>query len=395
MDIWNRIIGMCEIEITGADPEASLDALLISGMDITRIRKKSELTAAFFVPQGQRADLEQICRKRGDLYKIISRIGVWPRARSILSRPLLCFGMAVLLSISIWLPSRVLFVRVEGNSLIAENRILEAAQACGIGFGASRREVRSEKVKNALLSSVPQLQWAGVNTAGCTAVISVREKTAETVEEKPSDAVSILASRDGYVLSAQAEQGNLLVKPGEAVRQGQVLISAYTDCGISIRVEEAKGEVFAQTNRRMNAIMPSNKLEKRSEQRDKRKISLLIRKKRIILWKDSGIWEGTCGRMYEEYYITLPGGFQLPIALCTEVYDIGEAVPTDESQQYAESTLVCFSDAYLRSHMISGKIINRIHRVQKADGSYHLVGSYVCEEMIGIPRQEKIGDTNG
>ena len=38
--------------------------------------------------------------------------------------------------------------------------------------------IRSEKVKNSLLQRIPQLQWAGINTDGCVAVISVREKTA-------------------------------------------------------------------------------------------------------------------------------------------------------------------------------------------------------------------------
>ena len=92
----------------------------------------------------------------------------------MLFRPVLLAGLGILFLLAMYLPSRVLFIRVEGNMQIPDRQILAAAEECGIRFGASRREVRSEKVKNALLSSVPQLQWAGVNTAGCVATISVR-----------------------------------------------------------------------------------------------------------------------------------------------------------------------------------------------------------------------------
>ena len=80
-------------------------------------------------------------------------------------------GLCLLLLLVCILPTRVLFMRVEGNESIPENLILEAAEDCGIRFGASRSAVRSEKVKNGILSRISELQWVGVNTKGCIAVI--------------------------------------------------------------------------------------------------------------------------------------------------------------------------------------------------------------------------------
>jgi sporulation protein YqfD len=149
--------------------------------------------------------------------------------------------------LTIFLPTRVLFIHVEGNSTVEERRILEAAQECGIRFGASRRQVRSEKMKNRLLEKVPELKWAGVNTSGCTAVISVREQPVQEQRTGYTGISSIVAACDGRITSCTVTKGNGLCAPGQVVQKGQLLISGYLDCGICIRVTGAEGEIFAET----------------------------------------------------------------------------------------------------------------------------------------------------
>ena len=141
--------------------------------------------------------------------------------------------------------------------------------------------------------------------------------------------------------------------------------------------------------------MPKIRTQKTDSGQLKRKISLLLRKKRIFLWKESGIWEGSCGRIYKEYYITLPGGFALPVALCIE-----ECEPYQKSQREilfdaAEEALLVFGKEYLSGQMTAGKIADGTAAVTQEAGVYRLAGEYNCLEMIGQLRQEQIGDTNG
>lgn len=395
MDFWKSIGGMVEAELTSASPEEAFTAIGTRNIEIRNLQKLGELTYSFFIPRGSVGVVETICSERGDTVQIRRRVGLYWTVKRAMSRPVILFGGAFLLILVLWIPTRVYFVRVEGNVQIPAGKILAAAEDCGIVFGASRREVRSERVKNALLSAVPELQWAGVNTSGCTAIISIREKSAFGEEKKSTGTESILASRDGYLLSCTATAGNLLVKPGDTVREGQVLISAYTDCGLCIRVERAEGEIMAQTNRKLEAVMLSQYVKKGEAEQTKQKVSLLFRKKRIFLWKDSGIWEGSCGRMYKEYYITLPGKFRLPIALCVETYYFCQTETHERSQEDTETGLKAFAEEYLLQHMVAGKILSGVQTVGSEAGLYRLLGEYACVEMIGTARQEQIGDTNG
>lgn len=395
LDFWRSVDGMVEAELTSAEPETAFDAIGRGNIEIRNVQKLSELTHSFLVSRRNVQLLAELCKKRGETLRVQRKKGLYWGIRQILARRFLLFGGMMLLTIVLWMPSRVFFICVEGNDTIPDRKIIEAAETCGIMFGASRRAVRNEKVKNALLSAVPELQWAGVNTSGCTATISVRERSEPEDTGKENMVASIDASRDGYILSCTVTKGNLLVKPGSSVKEGQTLISAYTDCGRTIRAEQAEGEVFAQTSRAVEAVMQANYLQKGKQTEIKRKISLLLRKKRIFLWKDSGIWDASCGRMYEEYYVTLPGGFRLPFALCVEEYVCCETSETVIPEAEAEARLTVFSERYVTENMVAGKIIHAQQTVQLEGGSYRMKTNYACVEMIGRVRQEQIGDTNG
>ena len=395
MQFWRSIAGMVQVELTSASPERFLERTISEGIEISSLEKMSDLTCRFQIKRKEYGKLTVLCQKNGERLKILRRAGLYWKFLQILKRPVLAAGMLLIALLALYLPSRIYFVRVEGNETVPARKILSAAEDCGIVFGASRRRVRSEKTKNALLSAIPQLQWAGVNTSGCVATISVRERTEAVQAEDSKFIQSIVAIRDGYVLSATVTEGTGLVIPGQSVQKGQILISGYTDCGICIRAEGAAGEVMAQTSRELEAVMPA-KYDQRTQNREVRKhYSLLIGKKRIKLWKDSGICSTSCGRMYEEYYITLPGGFKLPIAFCVDSHTCWETVAVQMPPEETASSLSAFAEQYLKSIMLSGNILRREQTVTSDGMTVRMKGVYRCTEMIGMARQEQIGDTNG
>ncbi len=392
MGLWQSLGGMAEVELTSAELGAALQAINRRNIPLHRVNQIGDLTARFWISRRDYRKLRNLCEKRGESLKLFHRSGIYWTIKSLLHRPVLLFGMALLTAMVFYLPTRVLFVQVEGNQTVPTNRILEAAEESGIRFGASRREVRSERMKNALLGAVPELQWAGVNTAGCVATISVRERTVAEPDPEVQGVTSIVALRDGIITSCTVTSGTALCTVGQAVQEGQLLVSGYTDCGICIRAEQSQGEIFAQTNRTMTAVSPSDSLRIREAEEKGRSYSLLFGKKRINLWKDSGISDATCGRMYEEYYITLPGGFRLPLGLAVDVYTERECTEGQVDQATLEARLSAFAESCLTSQMVAGQILSRQEQVISQPGLYILEGEFVCTEMIGKVQREQIGE---
>ncbi len=390
MNLWCSAAGMMEVELTSAEPETALAEANRYGITIYRVSQVSDLTLRFRIHRKDYRALSALAKKRGDTLQLYQKMGMYWGIARWRKRPVLAIAVIFLLVLVLYFPSRVLFVRVEGNHTVPAREILAAAESIGIRFFASRKEVRSEKIKNALLSAVPQLQWAGVNTRGCVAVISVRERTVPKDSKTETGVQSILASRDGIVYSCTATRGNLLCQPGQAVKSGQVLISGYTDCGLFLRSTQAEGEIYAWTRRDFSVISLRLCTSVHETGTRRHKYSLIIGKKRINLWKDSGISDTSCGRMYSEYYVTLPGGFVLPFALAVETVTLREQ-ETVKATPSAEA-LAEFSRNYLRSQMLAGKITSSNVSFLEEEQAVFLTGSYVCLEMIGRVQQEQIGE---
>lgn len=389
MDIWRSLTGMVEVELTSADPAATLHAVNAAGITIYHTHQTGDLTLRFGLLRQDYRRLRRLVAKRGEVLKCNGQIGLYWAARQLLKRPVLLLGSLLILLLTLYLPSNIYFIEVEGNTTLPTQLIIEKAESCGLSFGANRREVRSEKMKNALLQAIPELQWAGVNTYGCRAVISVRERTVPEKQESAGGVSSIIAARDGVIRQITAQKGAAVCKVGQAVKAGQVLISGYSDLGICIRATQAQGEVYAETQRDLTSILLSEHRSRGQIIRQEKKYSVLIGKKQINFYKDSGISDSSCDKMYLVDYMTLPGGLRLPVALVTEVWTFYDTAPGQLSEDAAEEILSDFSGHYLTGIMTAGQIQQRKETVHWDSGICTLQGEYACLEMIGKTRLEE------
>ena len=395
MDIWNSCKGLVRLEVLGADIPRTLSRLHDAQIELLDIQSLDEMRVNFSVDRNQVRKVKTTAEKNGDRVTVIGRRGLYWKGMALLKRPVLLLGLTVMTCWLLFLPTRVLFIRVEGNTTIPTQMILEEAEKCGIYFGAPRSLVRSEKMKNALLEAMPGLQWAGINTAGCVATITVRERELGEAVETKRGVSSLVADRDGVILSCTAARGNLLCRAGQAVKAGEILISGYTDCGLSIRATNAKGEVYALTQRSFSAVTPKKHTQRGRQISQKKKYSIIIGKNRINFFKDSGILADTCVRMYEKRNLTLPGGFVLPIALVTETWVYYESEDAALSGEEAREMLSGFSARYLQQQMMAGRILSAQESISEQDAEITLNGQYQCQEMIARIHSEEIITPNG
>ena len=307
-----------------------------------------------------------------------------------LNRPVLLIGVAIIIFLIIYLPTKVLFVGVVGNENVPTSLILEKAELCGISFGASRDTIRSEKVKNKLLAEIPALQWAGINTYGCLAMISVEEKDTLQNETGEYYNTNVVAAKDGIVAEISVLRGNPLCSVGQVVTKGQVLVSGYTDYGIVMQLTGADAEIFGYTNHKLNVKTLAETIVRQQSIKKDVRFSLLLGKKLINFDKDSGISDMKCDRMYEEYYLVLPGGLQLPIGVVKETVSYYDTVLKQSNDPRTYHWLTEYAVDYLHDDMIAGTILTEDKRVTIENGVCSLYGIYRCRELISRIHYEEI-----
>lgn len=395
LGFWKSLAGTYTVKITSAAPMDTLDAINKSGLSLSNITYVNDLCIRGEVYVSNINTLRKCVEQRNEELTVLEKNGIYWSAVRLLKRPVLIIGILLYTFLSLFLPTRILFIQVDGNTTIPDRMILEKAEGCGIVFGASRREIRSEKTKNALLSAIPQLQWAGVNTAGCIAVISVRERSTADTTEDVHNISSIVATRDGIIHEMTVTRGTAVCQVGQAVKKGQLLVSGYTDCGIFVKAEQAQAEIIAQTQRTLHCCTPSNFVKRGEIKKTQTSYAIKFGKSIINLWKNSGIIDTECVKMYDEQPLLLPGGFALPVTFIREscVFYDHSLVQSEKTDDFGwmEST----AKVYLERQIPGGSVLKSAISTILDEDVYNLYGFFSCKEMIGQIRSEEFVKYDG
>ena len=382
MKLWAFLTGWRRAELVSADPAEALGRYAAGGVRYFDPRLTAPLTLELTVSRLQWKRLAALAQARGDRCRSLREGGLplWLRAARKRKTFLAC-AAAVLLFFFL-APSRVWFVRVEGANEVPEQEILRAALECGVGFGAKAKDIRSERVKNRMLSLVNELEWMGVNFSGGVATICVRERAPAGPVEDHSRPANVVASRSGVIVSMSVLGGQAACKEGQAVLEGQLLISGLIDCNTHTQVTHADGEVYALTRHAWRAVYPAQWQEKSYTGGEKRCVCLVLGRKRIKLFGNSGISTASCDKMVSVWNLTLPGGYALPLRVETVTlrpYDAG-ACAADGRQ--AEAALRQFCRRCTEDDMIAGEILKSTGAMKALPGAYCLEAELDCREMI-------------
>lgn len=382
------------VKLTSANTGQFLAEASASGILIYELKQLSELESSFAFRMADQRKMNELINRTGDRIDVIRTKGFLQRIRGIMIRPVMLVTILLCTFLSLFLPTRILFVTVEGNSTVSQESILTAAADCGICFGAKRREIRSEKCKNNLLSAIPQLQWVGINTYGCVATVSVRERTKQDYIVMTEGITGLRATTDGIIRELVVTSGNPVCTVGDAVKKGQLLVSAYTDYEQFIRLSCAEGEIYADTSREINAVTPINYNCRTKKGREKKKYSIRIGKKVINLFKDSGILDTTCVKMINKYSLAVGDDLKLPLSIIEYTYVSYETAIMERTAEQLE-WLPLFCQNQIQEAMNTGQI-NRSRSSARYDTELcYYNGQYDCYEMIAEPFQEEIAINNG
>ena len=99
--------------------------------------------------------------------------------------------------------------------------------------------------------------------------------------------------------------------------------------------------------------------------------------------------------MYEEYFLTLPGGFVLPVSLAVETVVSHPLSQTELTLYRPEEFLSDYAAQYLPTQMVSGIITGKRGFYQQDRHMASYEAEFICIEMIGRERSEELNFNYG
>lgn len=383
MGNWRgRILGQTALEICGADPASALNRLTAGRIPFWDIDWKDAFTVSVVVPS------KAVDRARAAAEKAMCEVregrqqGAPHFLRRLLGRPVLVAVLLLNLAAALILPQFVFFYEVEGNETVPEEKILRALAELDVGFGTFGPQIRPQWIKDHILNMIPELQWITVTQNGCVAQVVVRERL-EMPETEDRTALShVVATQSGVITSQSILAGQALCAVGDTVIAGQRLVSGVVDLERTYALENAKAEIYARTWRKGTAYTPDSCLRKTYTGQVCRSVWLELGNRRIKIFGNSGILASSCDKMIERKPLTLPGGYELPVALVIETcrpYTLEEVSLTPLDGQLR---LEAYVEDAVSGAMVAGKILERSFSISRIDGCFRLDWLLECEEMI-------------
>ncbi|MBO4418309.1 MAG: sporulation protein YqfD [Oscillospiraceae bacterium] len=374
--------GTASIEVTGASAALCLNRWTAADLPFWELETKSELVFRCRINLWQ---LEEIRREASRAWCdvcVLDRFGLPVVLGRLRSRPVLTAGLALVVLLAFFLQSFVWFLRVEGNDRVTDEEILRALWEEGVRFGTRGAAIDSEDLKNRMLNRIPALRWLAVNREGGVVTVQVAERQREEPPLETGGVAHIVAARPGIIREISVINGFSDRKPGEAVLEGDILISGIAAWTTHVQATRARGEVYADTLRVSELVCPASARKKVYTGRRETCVTVIFQRKRRKISGNSSIFGTNCDRMIKASVWTLPGGYALPLTVETETLLEYTLAPLALSQEQAEAMLGEESLRQTRGEMSAGRIEGGSAAIHKTQDSYHCRGVWNCLELI-------------
>ena len=365
--IETALLGELRLELCGAFPQSALNAICAAGVEVWEIEWADACTLRISFHERELAFVENTAKKCMCETRLLSSRGGSRSRRQLWRRKwLLVFtaavaGLLVLSSQFIW------EIDVRGNEQLSRGEILRALADCGVVCGSNRHAVSPELVRSAMLEKLPELGWMALNINGSRAVVLIRER-----EEKPeiyaeNRSADLVAAKDGLIRKTLVLNGKPLVHAGDAVLQGETLISGTMDSiSNGTRYVCAAGQVIADTWYERTAVCPAQEALKTPSGLSRRRFAVIFGKRRINLFINGGKAIDECDKIVKQYTLGIEGLFAMPIRLVCEKltpYRTTVGAAADEASMREK-----LSDTLDRE--ISGEIASKYYSSAEAKGLF-------------------------
>jgi len=222
--MWNSLHGYVMIRLEGLGLERMLNRMLKDGIAVSNVKREGRGRMTLMLRARDFPRLRKLRRGTRCRIHITERRGVPFFIARFRFRRLLVLG-ALALGLLIFIAStRVWSISVEGCDRVPQAVVMQALADAGVKTGMARAKIEPPALGQFVRSYDKRIAWAGVSLSGVTLDVQIVEAEPIPAQPDKSKPADIVAGKDGIVEKVTALAGKAGVKPGDAVRRGDVLI---------------------------------------------------------------------------------------------------------------------------------------------------------------------------
>lgn len=277
-------------------------------------------------------------------YEISESLGLYGLYKVIPHKPTIIITSVVSLIMVLVLSSMVWDIRIEGDTVVSEQRIEMALRECDFYIGKVWHLCDFSEIEAEFLSSNPEFSWININRRGTVAYVVVSDnKNQDNNVGVKNGYANIVASVDCIIEEIRVVKGKAMVKRGDVVKAGDLLISGVVSLEDTGEFCYAEGEVIGRMSDTVSVFVDRN-YEKNLKTRE----TLINRELKIFdfsinIFKRYRKSNTECDIIDDVKVFSLFGKCLLPIRIISQY----ERVCTKETVEYTDEELVMLSSSRL------------------------------------------------
>ena len=375
-----------ELSALCRDPAELLNALSKAGVRVSEVKDCGEGRCRFSVSAADAQRAIRLGSACGAEVTVLRRRGSRHFLRRFRRRFYLWLVPLLLLLPFLWLSTLLWQIEVTGNESLSTSEILAALEKSGVYPGVSGLRLDNTRIRNRMQTLLPDLIWCTVQVRGSRARVVVRERrrAPEIVDESREREVA--AGKAGTVESVQVLQGKAVVRRGDTVLPGELLITGLlSDRQAELRRVHAQGRVFARTWYEKTLELPLSEWDKLPTGEKSVKLGLRIGDLTLKFYRDGSISMDSYDRISSERQVSLLG-FALPLFLLRE--EARETVlqerkiPVREGEELLRERLL----HWLREAAPKAELLEADFRTEATETGIRVTMLAACREDIALER---------
>ena len=220
--------GMVFVEIKGSSPERFFNICRSRKIPLYEIGTLVTQKGTVYTAKLRRKDffrIRTVARKSHCIPLIRKRVGLPFFIKKYRNR-IAFFAGGVYCLWLMWLLSRFVWdISVTGGFVHTEEELLSYLRENQIVCGMRRDTVDCTEIERKLRIDYPDIGWVSAELRGTKLFLRVAETDMPMVQEKDGTPVHLVATADGIVEQLICRRGTPLVKEGDVVRKGDILVS--------------------------------------------------------------------------------------------------------------------------------------------------------------------------
>lgn len=387
LDIAGKIKGYVVVCAEGYFTERFLNVCMRRGIFLWNVRRAGDTRIFACMGIQDFKNIRPIAAKTRTKVKIVKRCGMPFFVHRYRHRKTAVIGIALFFAVLWYFSGHVIGIDITGNERISTEAVINELKGFGVYHGANINKLDNKLIQNQMMTKMEDIAWIGVNIKGSRVYIEIKERLDTHINLEKDIPCNIVAAKDGIVRTLEVKAGQSMIKSGQMVEKGDLLVSGAVDSNREgVRYIHSFGEIYADTIYKREEEYPLEYTKKIYTGAEKKRYSVKILGKEIKLVFNQDVPFEFYDSSTEDKEYRLPIDFIPALYLITDKYS--EYIPEKCSRTEGETVEIAKKELCERLNTeipseAEIKKINVAHTITDKNTVLVTV-EYECREDIAV-----------